>query len=297
MATAIASVQSTSSSTPDVTATHPSGLAAGDMLIAGISSITGGSNSHSFSTPSGWTKIGTPNDGANNNTVLLLFAKVAEASDVSAGSTAFTATGTTAEMDNTIAILARVTGTNGFTSPAVNVVYSGGVTNDYPTHTFTGLTSISTETLLLLFSASEITDGDINFSGYAVATDNPTWTEQADVHNEPSGVANNAALASASYPYKQATGNVSVTVDADGGSIASGLVAITENINVTVTPTTLALAATLNAPTMSSGVNFTPNTFTVAPTFNSVSPSGTAPTTFSNKSKNSTTWTNQNKSL
>lgn len=278
MATTLATKQATASGTPNVTATHPTSLAVGDMMIASVSCVTSGGNSHTYATPTGWTNIGTPNSGANNNTVMYMFAKIAEASDVSAGSTTFTATGATGEMDNAIAIIARVTGTNGFSSVAANVVYAGGLTNDYPTHTFTGLTTLSTETLLLLFSASEITDGDINFSGYSIANNNPTWTEQEDVYNEPDGIANNAALATASYPYQQATGNASVTVDTDGGSIASALIAVTENINVTVTPTTLALAPAFNAVTMSAGTNVTPTTLTQAPTFNTPTADGGQPT-------------------
>lgn len=296
MATAVASTQSTTASVPSITATHPSGLAAGDMLIASISCVTGGANDHDYTTPSGWTVIEDVNSGSNNNVVHKIYGKIAEASDVSAGSTTFTATGTTGEMDNAIALMARVTGTNGFTSVAANIVSSSSL-NASPSssHSFTGVTTQSVETVLLLCTASEITDGDINFSGYSVVNNNPTWTEELDVYNEPSGVANNAAMASALYAYKQATGNASVSFDTNGGSIASALIAVTENINATVTPSTLALAATLNTPTMSAGVSFEPTTLALAPTLNTPTPKATTGTAWTNKTKPSTTWTNQDK--
>lgn len=255
MSTAVASKSTASSTTGSVTVTKPTGLAVGDIMLAFASAITGGADAgNAFTPPAGWTQL-LALGGASNNSLLYVFAIKATATEVAAPDFTFTGGGT---MDNAIGHIFRITGTNGFTSLAANVVSAGAVSTDYPTPSFAGLTTLAVNSLLLMGLASEITDGDIDFTAYSVVTSNPTWTEEYDTYNEPGGIANNAAVASATYAPKGATGNFSVTLDADGGSVAGALIAITENINVSVSPAVIGLQANVQAPSVTGGAVASP---------------------------------------
>lgn len=265
MATVIATKSSANGTSGDVTVTKPTSLAEGDIMVAFVTSSTSGvSGEAPHNLPSGWTELGSVGD-SSNNTVLTVAAVVATSTQTAASDFSFTSAG---DNGTTVGVIYRITGTNGFGSLAINVRSNVAVSNDYPSPSFTGVTTIAGNSLLLMCGASETTSGsDIDFTGYTVATSDPTWTEEDDLGNG-GGARANIGVASATYATAGATGNFSVTADVDGGSIAGALVAITENINGTGTFTHIAVTPTLNKPAMSSGTTGTHTHLAVSPTIN-----------------------------
>jgi hypothetical protein len=291
MSTTLASKATASSSDGNVTVTKPSGLSVGDLMIAGVSAQTSSDAANDWNTPTNWTELVGLGAGSNEP-LMSVFAKIADSSDVAASNFAFTSAGTT---DNAIGTLFRITGTNGFASIAINI-RSSGATNGSPTTTpsISGVTTIADNSLLLIITSAEKTDGDIDYSAYAVANSNPTWTEEYDINNEPSGIANNMAVASAQYATAGATGNVTVTTN-ESTQHALALIAITENINATTSPAVISVATSVQAPTVTGGAAVSPAVISVATSV--IDPTVTTPAdTWSKQSKNSTTWTTQDKS-
>lgn len=271
--------------------TKPSGLAAGEMMVAFCYR-----DIDDFTTPSGWTKLGTVLSGSGTDR-LTVFAKVADSSDAAASNFSFTPSGTSGA--DTSVVLVRVTYTAaGFTSPAVNIVSSIVTDDSTGGENFisgSGVTPLRANSLLLM-SAGTLESVNIDFSAYAVANNNPSWTEITD--KTPSSTEMVYGAAYGSYAAATATGSYSMTVNTNGEYVMA-LVSITENQSVTVTPSTLALTSpSFNTPTISAGVSITPTTLALtSPSFNTPTASATAPTQWTNESENSSSWTNENKSL
>lgn len=290
-------VESTSSATngPAVTSvgvTKPTGLAVGDLLFACISA-NGAAGNPGLITPSGWTALtGQVSDQCESN----VFYKIADSSDVAASSFTFS---TTSSSNIVAGLLLRLSGHN----PLTPVAASNGTTGTSDTITITGVTpTISDSVLVQCGSASAGTS--VTFSGYAVATSNPSWTEQFDAIGD-----NNmrSYLATASRPEITATGNATVTID-NGSHNWRGFIvcvkAADPSISAGFTLTTASLAPTVPlAVTATAGFTLTgsipaPTPASVDPDFintskNSASMANTSKNaaSFSNTSKNAATFT------
>lgn len=292
MATAIATKATANGTAGDVTVTKPTGLAVGDVMIAFITSQTGGTNEETHTGPSGWTKL--QDVVPDNGTVLTVWGIIATSTETAASDFAWASGG---DNGNTIGTIFRITGTAGFLSLAVNVVSAAANSSDYPSPSYTGITTPAANSLLLIAGASEITDGDIDFTAYAVANNNPSWTEEYDVTYEPSGTAINLAVASATYTTAQATGNFTFTLSADGGDASGAIVAITESINATTSPAVINMTAGIQAPTPTGTATVTATVVTMTAGIQAPSASGAAPEWVNtDKSDTSPTITNPDKS-
>jgi len=202
MAVAYQSSQTTAwGSRGTITITHPTSLAEGDLMLAIIVVTSTVQN-----TPSGWTLIQTL---SANVTDMSIYRKIATAADVSAGSTSWT--GGDAGEDKW-GMISRFTGTDQTTPIAVY-----GTGSDYSATPSLASTITPTKANSILVQYWMGRDGGtatINASGYAVANNNPTWTEIADApRNNLNGSGNHCAVGVAygDYAPASATGNSSLT--------------------------------------------------------------------------------------
>lgn len=280
MSTVVATkATATATSGNNITITKPTGLAAGDMLVAIIAATHDATNG-SFDPPGGWTTLEDVGETSSNGYVGA-FAKVADSGDAAASNFTFTA------VDNVFAsvgTLFRITGTNGFASPTINIISDG--TTTLPG---SGLTTLQTNYLLLL--AGIVQDSpDYNMSGYSVANNDPTWTEEYDL---TSGVGTliNLGVASATYANAQATGNY----DVSGNGFKGLLIAITENRDNTFNTSPLTLTATQPNPSVTGDANFTHNPLALTTTLPTATITAQQNTVWTNEDgAPDTTWTLEN---
>lgn len=238
MAIAYESSASANSNTSPLTITKPSGVAAGDLLIAFVS-MNGGSAS--FVAPAGWDSYGTATNGSNRTSNC--FARVATAADVSATDYSFTNADSPAEFTGSIF---RFSGDFNSTD---SIVDSDATASD--NGTFTGGVTPNNGGALF-FAASNLTTAtsDPEYSGWAVATDDPTWTEIVDRRYDTTFKMGAAWATRAST---NATGTYSVTLanDASGTDQSHGfLLTLEEAVNVNVSVGVQTLTASIQAPTV-----------------------------------------------
>lgn len=254
MAIAVGSKSTNTGSAGDVTITKPASLAEGDIMIAFICSSTAGTGGEAHEGPSGWTKLAE--SVVSNGSVLTVWGVKATATETAATDFSWTSTGSN---DTTIGAILRITTTESFGSIAANVA---AIANS--ALTTTGVTSLSPTTLLLLAGCDETIAGTVvDFSAYSIANNDPTWTEEYNVGNG-GGLRSNLGIASAQYPYQQATGNSSVTSDQGTSDVASAIVAISESQNVTVTTTVITSAISVQGVTVAGSANISTSVFSLA---------------------------------
>jgi len=183
MALSLASVGNGSLSVGSVVIPKPTGLALKDLMIAQIGVLSG------VTPPAGWTSLRT--DGNSK-----LYYKLADSADVAATDFTFTGGG---DIDGSILRI------GGYRVSDI-ITASNGATGTNTTQSTSGITPAA-NSLLLIFTANE---NGRTVSGQAIATSNPSWTEQYD---RPNAGANTAAIscASATRPESTASGNASAT--------------------------------------------------------------------------------------
>lgn len=274
------SVQSAGNNGDSLTITKPTSLAVGDLLLAGIYSSNGtGAGSVSINTPSGWTQVAI--DGiASSNDMIACFSKVADSSDVAASN--FTFTDTNGQPDSfMIGQLARITNfglvdaSNTNENNTASSVVISTITPDYANCLF-----------VIFAGGTNGGAGGPSIDTYALATNNPTWTEQAQTsQTSAGGRGGTLSIATATRPETTATGNITVTYGASTNRLGAIVVALAPRIDGSVTPTTQVYA---NA--------FTPVfPVTVIATMDSPTTDVSNPAVWSNQSKNNSTWTPQDK--
>lgn len=267
----------TISASGTLTLTKPSGLAAGDLMLAFF-------NMSSAQSPArtGWTVLLSTDD-----IPFRCLWKVASAGDVSGGNFAFTGF---AESDDVTAAVCRITGDSitGADNMKTDLDFVGSTTT--PTYSG-GVTTVADGDLLLLGAA--IGD-DQNVSSQAVANNNPSWTEQFDIKFN-SAVDSGLSISSASYATQGSTGDYSLTIAASAASVGF-LISITEDVSVTPTPAVITATASVQAPAVTAGATVT--TAVVDATASVQAPTVSAGTAkWTNKAKSSApTWTNKAKS-
>jgi hypothetical protein len=206
--------------------TPPTGLAVGDLLVVAGTGLAAGTSSGVVGAPStgGWTSIGTPTgqDG--------VFWKIADATDVAASSLAPSIPGTTggSSSDAKTAAAYRITGID--TSNPIQVATAlEGWSGSSPSASGITITGRQCLLLMLMLRAGSSTS-NLTWSGYAVATSNPTWTEQVDIDNNGTTSTRRAGQAGATAPYAGtlgvSTGNFSATPSVSTGSGVMVLLAI-----------------------------------------------------------------------
>jgi hypothetical protein len=293
MAVAVASVSAVAraSSNSTVTVTKPTGLAAGNLMVAFVSTFNNDSIGYTLNTPSGWTGGITDvvaSDGANRGTVGAVY-KIADSSDAAASNFSFTVNGGTADL--IAGVMYRITGNS---ATVLNASNGDQAANTASPSIAAGITPSIADCLLLQHWASISGSSTTkSFSSYAIATSNPTWTEGYD---DAGGTTLSVGGAYANRPETTATGNVSVSIaGGDGGQDnAMMILAIKPSVAVTVTPTVLSIATSIIAPTIKLGFRFAASVLAVGVNF--IAPTIKLVTGWDNDAKSSTTWTNDNKS-
>lgn len=200
MAIAIASKSTRGYASGNVTITKPSGLEVGDLLVGVADCMFTAST---LSNPAGWTSIISVDNATGNGHKINVAYKVADAADVAASDFTFTISGGAAQYG--AGIIYRITGYN-----AANLVAgsASGTASPGSSLSFAGFTPSKANCLYLLAGGG--TNNATSVSGYALATDNPTWTEDIDTNTADSSDAT-FACASASRAAATATGNASAT--------------------------------------------------------------------------------------
>lgn len=295
MAVAYESVQTTAFATVasggTITITKPVNLAVGDTLVAHLSAIIASGSNADWNTPSGWTSLVNQNQSANANSEarLTVFYKVADSSDVSASDFTFQ-TNTNACMAG--GALYRISGGYEVLQGAI------AVATDTTTPTFSNtITPVYGNSLaLFLTTVADASQTSGSSSSYAIATNNPTWTEVYDFTGDISSRRGLMAGAYASRPETTATGNSSCAYVNYQQNSVGAIVIIAPIASVTVTGSTGLIALNSNAGTVTGGANVTGATGIL--TLNGNAGTVTTPTPdWSNTDKSSTpSWVNPDKS-
>lgn len=263
-----------------LTITKPTSLAVGDLMVARIVAET--ALVSDLVLPSGWSEIGSIDDGAR---VMRVMNKIADSADVAATNFTFSVTNSCVCGGELIAISGG--------GIVLSSRSEGSVTASGGNVTFTNSTiTPNTANSVLLFFIWKV--GTVKtFSNYAITTDNPSWTEISDV-NTTLGIDHSISCAYANRSQTTATGDWKVTVDSGGTDSINGVFVIVDTItNVTVTPTVMDITASIQAPLI--GITILPTVMSIVSSI--VSPVVTALSSiFTNTTKNVGTWTNQSKS-
>ena len=255
-----------------ITGAKPSGTQAGDLLVAQIVVNGSAGDSTNISTLSGWTQIQKTIDA--NTPCMGTYYKVAGASEPS------DYTWTITNPSNTSLInITRIIGA----STTAPLITSSAQFNNTASTTATGatITPTTANSLLLFYVGTRAA-----VSAYAIATSNPTWTEQFDT--SPIGGAGGimGALATATRPETTATGAATATI-ADTVRSAVHMIAILVNPDPTVSDT---VVSSENVSAL--GTYITSNTDTVV---TSDSLTSLLERVWTNLTKSVSTWLNQDK--
>lgn len=226
MAVAFGSIQTATSDTSSgsLEITKPTGLSVGDLMIA----VLGNHDDATDWTHSGWTALDGLNDGGNSASNSLF--KIADSSDVAASSFVFTGG---AGADETVGCIIRVTGDT--FAGAGNIQLDLTKVDDQGATTYTGgVTPLKNNDLLIMVGVKTNAG---SASSYAVANNNPSWAERADVNvNDTEDIM--LAVATATFATVGATGDYSLTYSTSGGASYGYLFGITETTSISVTGTT-----------------------------------------------------------
>lgn len=276
-----------------LTITKPTGLAENNILVAHLSAVkTGGSNAD-WNTPSGWTSLLNQNEAGNSNSEarLTVFYKIADSSDVAASNFSFVTNSNAAYCAGALYRISNPSSVIGAIDSEI----------DTTTPTFTNtITPRANSLILFLTTAADAGDTTGSVSSYAITTDNPTWTEAYDFVGSE-GVANGTnrqgimAGAYASRSASTATGNSTVTFVNYSQNLVGAVVAIEPPLNVNLSMPVINLEVDLPLPSLTIDLNLTMPTINInvnlpLPTLNV-----TENTVWTNESKPSTTWTNDDK--
>lgn len=284
MATIVRTTQNatSSSSITSLVVTKPTGLAVGDIMIAIVNcAIVSGS----IDTPSGWTVVGTQSTyGTERKAVVLK--KVADSSDVAASNFTFTFS-----TSNRTAIILTAFANVNTTQDGTN---QGTTANGSASSS--GFTPTTDDLYVMLVAgAGSGSCTGTTVAGYAIATDNPTWTELADVSSGSSSAVG-VAISYADRTAKTATGTVSATITPNAENIiASFILLVAFQSTTLVSPSVINSTGTVNAPTITGGATVSPSTINATSEVKTPTDAGQADWSAQDKSDN-VTWTPQAKS-
>lgn len=274
-----------------LTIDKPTGLAVGDYLVAHFSLVRStNTDPGGYTVPSGWTSLLYDGENGNINSYARMHVmyKVADASDVAASNFTFTkASG----IGRVIGHLYRISGVSNISGQIASVY-------DDSTPTFSNSVTPSFADSLLLFLVT-VADAATTAGGitdYAVATDNPTWTERVD-SCEPDDVIGQGLSAGATTNRSAitATGNSTCTITGASQNSIGAMILLSPIVSVNTDATVLSVTSSIQDPTITGSATMTTTVADVTMTANT--PTVTIPTPdFSNVSKSSSSWSNQAKS-
>jgi len=269
-----------------ITITKPTGLAVGDLMVAHIGVNDEDANTGTV-TASSWTSLGTAilSDGNGMAGTVVLY-KVADSGDVAASDFSFT-NGSGEGMGMAGAIY-RISGSSGVP------VMAGATTGDSSSPTFTNTITpaVADSLLLFLYTGTDSVGSSQSVSGYAVTTDNPTWTERYDQYGDlfsffgaGQGVSPLMSGATAPRTAVSATGDSTCSITTSYSYNTGVIVVIPPAISVTVSPAVIEATVSVQDPTVAGGA-------TVSPAVIELTASVQAPTVTTPAPK----WVNEDKS-
>lgn len=296
MAIPVVESSSTGSSTASssVTIAKPTGLVVGDLLLVTLAASDISAENRTWSTPAGWTAIEV--GGTTSNSVPAAYYIVATSTETAASNFTFSMSGTTTSISG---CLMRISGQNA--SPIGDSEIdqtSGSVT----AMTFTtALTPVSPNSLLIFSytAAGNAFAGGTPAMGSYVSTPSETWTEVADVGIKD-GLDDGHGFGVAQADYED-TGlteitsrgaTVSLTANIASASIA---IAVSGTYDQTGTNALLEVSPTQFSQAGRADTNATSALHEVSPTLLTQSGAFTTPTVWTNETKPSTTWVNEQK--
>lgn len=263
-------------SSANITITKPSNVTIGDLLVAHI--ITDGAQISS--TPSGWTNdysVTLPTSAGFS----YIYSKIADSGDVSATNYTWVTNATPGNVGGSIT---RVSG--GLTTSPITSKNSGTSSDSStgPVSYSITVTPTVTNSLLLFFVGYSAIAGAVSHSasGYAVATDNPTWTEAYDI-NDANRVQMSMAYATRSAI--TATGNASVSRSNSQINGSHGIMLSVEPIQTVTVSETTTTTETIQK-------NITKELSDTTTTTEDIIKSKTR--LWTNETKPNTSWTNEN---
>jgi len=253
MAISYESIQSqTDDGSATITITKPTSLAVGDLMVAFIGS---GQDATTNSSLAGWTEVDGVADasfwGANpgNNTCL---AKVADSGDTAASNFTFTKGGGN---DESVGAILRFSSDVGSFDIDNLIVSDAQAAAGNPTITFVGgVTPVGGSSYLVM---GVFTDNASTSTGWAVATDDPSWTEVLDLQISASSDAT-LSIAYGSRTETSATGNYSTILDSNYEGLGI-LLAINEMVDVTISPDPLVMTSAVPAVAVTGGATVSPS--------------------------------------
>lgn len=275
----IATATAGSISTITLNIPKPTGTVDGDLMYVHIQVSSTGI---SFSAPANWDLV----DSDTANIGSYLYRKTA----ASEGSTFIFSAGV---LGNTSAIGSCISlyDTEGVGNPSQDVYTETVDTSADTTADNTGVTpTFSPGSMLVAFMGGN--GAQTSFSSYAVANNNPSWTEDLDTSTNFGGSVCSAAIAHSSRDFITATGAFTATI-ADALATAVYLVSI-KPAGVSIASTVMNIAASVPTPAESSAqtasAGFTGTGVMPAPTVTEADP------LWQNTTKSSSSWTNTQKS-
>lgn len=230
------------------TGSRPTGTQDGDLLVAIIANEGGQTVS---SVPSGWVLVEETSE--LNGDFVRIYWKEASSEPASWN---WTFSATTEHFGGVLRIDGQVA-----TNP-VDVDAEASVDKDETPSYSSGITPTYENSLLIMaiIANSQTTSGA---SGYAIATDNPTWTEQIELYEVTIGMG--LYVATAVRPENTATGNASATLAGtsavDSACILASFIAIN---NVTINPSVIDITIPPQAPTVAADGNVTVSVIDIA---------------------------------
>lgn len=189
--------------------TKPTGLALNELLIAHIG--WDGGPADTVTPPAGWTTV---RSDVGHDACSYILRKVADSSDVAATNFTFT-------LNNTRKVAGAMFRVNGQSigTPVYTSAMGYEDNNNTTPITFDdggaspSVTPLTASSLFIMFVTSKGSNSNIAYSGYAIVTSSPTWTEAYDM-TDAQGVNQSTAMAAAYGVRTQitATGGMSVVV-------------------------------------------------------------------------------------
>ena len=254
--------------------TKPTGLAAGDLMVAFVADRGSNYETGAPSTPSGWTEIVALIEDASGG--ITVYAKIASAGDAAAADFTFSHSNGAAII---AAALYRITGTIASVDNIYREASNAGTEPSADVFRFAnGFTPDTASTLLIMGVEGQSTNNGFDSSdatAYALETNNPTWTER---HDFVYGTDLRLSTATATRTETTATGYYQITYTAAGaetpGSANGILLGITDTANGTHNATVITITATINAPTATGTAQVSPTVITATATINAPTVTG-----------------------
>ncbi len=263
-----------------ITITKPTGLAVGDAMFVFLAF----SNTDATPTPSGWTLVRNTSTDFNASTDGAIFYKIATSGDVAASNFSFDVTDTTGSLTGT---LVRVSGVNQ-TLPFESVSVATQNANTTARSHTVSVTPTNATSIIFAF-CSHLEQGAL---GPYSSTGSPTWTELSE---QVAFSNNRVSVAYAPYTGTTTITNFSFTAAQSASGdlsdvilfvVKTGINSTDDNSFSSVGPSFFTQNGVADSIDSASFMEYSPSFFTQ-------SGNVTTPTIWTNETKPSTTWINE----